>query len=98
WVELKHWIGYQKQNWSPSWYFANCAKPDVEKLLTIPEDGDKFMLVAFTPKPGSKDWNAGVEKFNTKFSPLAVCSLTNPSDYPDYFFLGLLRVSEGGQH
>ena len=99
WVELKHWIGTQNNtNFSPSQYFRvpskrsdSCAQC-VERLLAIPEDGDKFMLVPFTPKPGSKDWNAGVRDFNTMFAPLAVRSLTNPDDYPDYFFLGLLRV------
>jgi len=101
WVELKHWIGHQNnRDWTPSSYFLvppkrsdSCAQC-VERLLKIPEDGDKFILVAFTPKPGSKDWNAGVRDFNTKFSPLAVRSLTNPDDYPEYFFVGLLYVPE----
>lgn len=93
WVELKHWIGYQNnQNWSPYWYFTNTTSPAVERLLTMPEPGDKYMLVPFTPNPGSKDWDAGFKEFNTRFSPLTVRSLTNPSDYPEYFFLGLLHV------
>jgi hypothetical protein len=99
WVELKHWIGYQNnQQWRPSWYFTNNAKPAVENLLKICEAGDKYMLVLFTPKPDSNEWNSGVEEFNTKFPPLAVRSLTNPDDYPEYFFLGLLYVPEVGQH
>jgi hypothetical protein len=98
WVELKHWIGHQQQNWTPSWYFANCARPDVEKLLTRPKDDDKFMLVAFTPNPGSKGWKPGVEKFNAEFPQLAIYSLMNPDDYPDFFFLGLLHVPKRGQH
>jgi len=95
WVELKHWIGYQNETtYKPSSYFMNndFVKPVVERLLTIPGNGDKFMLVPFTPNPGSEDWNSGVKKFNNKFSHLSVCSLTNPGDYPDYFFLGLLHV------
>lgn len=99
WVELKHWIGYQNnQNWNPFWYFTNTARPAVERLLTIPEPGDKYMLVPFTPNPGSEKWNYGVEEFNARFPPPPVRSLTNPDNYPDYFFLGLLHVSEGGQH
>ena len=95
WVELKHWIGYQNNTcFSPSWYFRYTASPEVERLLMIPEDGDKFMLVPFTPNPGSEAWKAGVDKFNTKFSTLFVRSLTNPGDYPEYFFLGLLHVSD----
>jgi len=100
WVELKHWIGYQNETpYNPSSYFRvdndSCIKRDVEKLLTIPKDDDKFMLVPFTPNPGHEDWRAGVNLFNTNFSPLSVRSLTNPGDYPDFFFLGLLHVSEG---
>jgi hypothetical protein len=94
WVELKHWhIGTQNRTYyGCDWYFRNGVEPEVEKLLTIPEDGDKFMLVLLTKNPGPEEWDAGVRDFNTRFSPLSVCSLTNPSDYPDFFFLGLLRV------
>jgi len=93
WVELKHWIGYQNNTrFTPSWYFKYTTKSEVEKLLTIPGNDDKFMLVLFTPNPDPEDWRAGVEEFNTNFSPLCVRSLTNPSDCPSYFFLGLLRV------
>jgi len=105
WVELKHWhIGIQNnQLYDCHWYFttanhSSCVKPDVEKLLRIPEDGDKFMLVLLTKNPGSEGWNSGVEEFNTMFHPLSVHSLTNPSDYPEYFFLGLLHVLEEVQH
>jgi len=99
WVELKHWhIGTQNNgNYGCRWYFRHATQPDVEKLLMIPEDGDKFILVLLTMNPGSKDWTAGVEAFNAAFPQLSVCSLTNPGDYPDYFFLGLLHVPEGGQ-
>ncbi len=101
WVELKHWIGYQNETpYNPSSYFmtTTCVKPVVERLLTIPENSDKFMLVPFTPNPGSKGWNSGIEAFNTRFTSLSVRSLTNPDDYPEYFFLGLLHVPEGGRH
>ncbi|MGA9350543.1 MAG: hypothetical protein WBW48_17320 [Anaerolineae bacterium] len=105
WVELKHWhIGTQNNIYFGSdWYFktanhSSCVKREVEKLLKIPEDGDKFMLVLLTKNPGSGEWNSGVKEFNTKFSPLFVRSLTDPSDYPDFFFLGLLHVPEEGQH
>ena len=104
WVELKHWLSYETRTYyGCDWYFntarhSSCVKPDAEKLLRIPEDGDKFMLVLCTDNPNSKGWYSGIEIFNTRFSPLSVRSLTNPSDYPDFFFLGLLHVSEGGQH
>ncbi len=103
WVELKHCIGYyNNRRYDSSSYFRvdndSCIRRDVEKLLTRPKDDDKFMLVPFTPNPGSEDWRAGVDLFNTNFSPLSVRSLTSPSDYPDFFFLGLLHVADGGQH
>jgi hypothetical protein len=99
WVELKHWIGYQNNTpYDSSSYFRvdnnSCIKRDVKKLLTRPKDDDKFMLVPFTPNPGPEDWRAGVNLFNTNFPPLSVRSLTNPDDYPKYFFLGLLHVSD----
>lgn len=99
WVELKHCIGYYDNRcYDSRSYFSldndSCIKRDVEKLLVIPKDGDKFILVPFTPNPGSEDWRSGVDAFNTNFSPLSVRSLTNPDDYPDYFFLGLLHVPE----
>ena len=97
WVELKHCIGYyNNRRYDSSSYFRvdndSCIKRDVEKLLTRPKDDDKFMLVPFTPNPGPEDWRAGVDLFNANFSPLSVRSLTNPDDYPKYFFLGLLHV------
>jgi len=88
WVELKHWNTY----WGRCWYFNNYIKPDVEKLLKMRKDGDKFILVLCTKNPGPKEWNAGVNQLIPNFPPLAVRSLTNPGDYPDYFFLGLLHV------
>jgi hypothetical protein len=107
WVELKHWIRNQNgTDWYGNyWYFktnhSSCVKPDVEKLLKIPGDGDKFMLVLCTDNPRSNDWNSGVQEFNKRFSQNLQCflnSLTNPDDYPEYFFLGLLHVAEKDQH
>lgn len=98
WVELKHWIGCQKNTpYNPSSYFCQYNKSDIKKLSKIPKSGDKFMLVLYTPKPNPKKWNDGVNNFNKKFSKNLQCSLkplTEPDDYPDYFFLGLLRVSK----
>jgi hypothetical protein len=103
WVELKHFAGHQdNKDYPPSWYFNpnnhNYIKSDVDKLLKIEDDSDKFILVLYTPNPGSQEWNAGVTRFNANFPQPSVCSLTNPDDYPEYFFLGLLRVSRGDQH
>jgi hypothetical protein len=100
WIELKHWhIGTQNNTYYGSdWYFkttnhGSCVKPDVEKLLKISKDSDKFMLVLLTMNPGPEEWDSGTKGFNAKFPPLFVRSLTDPKDYPDFFFLGLLHVT-----
>jgi len=98
WIELKHWlIGYQKgTRWTANSYFGDASsvgiKPDVEKLSTLPEN--MFLLILATSNPGKTDWESGTQKFNTKFKPLKVKSLTNPKDYPSIYFFGLLKVEE----
>jgi len=95
WVELKHLI---KADFAPSQYFTLSEERSdsyaycVKRLLTIPENSDKFMLMLFTPNPRPKGWNDEVNAFNAEFLKLAMHPLTNPDEYPDYFFLGLLRV------
>jgi len=101
WVELKHWIRTQNNTdwYHNNWYFktanhSSCVKPVVENMLNICGDGDKFMLVLCTDKPDLRDWTNGVEAFNNNGVNGHVESLTIPTDYPDYFFLGLLHVSD----
>lgn len=48
-----------------------------------------------TANPGLEDWEAGIEKFNQKFAPLKLLGLTSPSDFPDAYHLGLLKVGRG---
>ena len=97
WIEIKHWlIGYQKgTRWTASSYFVDTSsvgiKPDVEKLTMIPT-GEKFLLVLATANPGKTDWSSGIRKFNSKFKPLCIKGLTNPSDFPPSYFLGLLGI------
>lgn len=97
WIEIKHWlIGYQKgTRWNASTYFADASsvgiKPDVKKLIDIPK-GRKFLLILATANPGENDWSSGIKKFNSKFQPLYVKSLTNPNNFPPFYFLGLLSA------
>lgn len=97
WIELKYWlIGYQKgTKYGANFYFGDPSsvgiKPDVEKLNTITDEG-KFILVLAVANPGSDEWSNGIDNFNRKFSPLHLKSLTDPTDYPDSYFLGLLSV------
>jgi hypothetical protein len=99
WLELKHFqIGRQGEyRWIASNYFTDKSigiYRDVEKLTKI-EQGDKYILVLATKNPEYEkngDWLQGVDKFNRKFTPLRIGSLTNPSDFPQSYFLGLLEV------
>ncbi len=97
WIELKHWlIGYQKgYKYNAQFYFGDPSsvgiKPDVEKLNEIVE-GNKFLLILTTANGGMDDWTDGVNRFNRKFSPLHIKSLTIPADFPGFYYLGCLEV------
>lgn len=97
WLELKHWlIGYQKgTRYNAQFYFGDPTsvgiRPDAEKLNGI-QGGGRYLFVLATANPGVPDWSSGVEKFNSKFSPLRLESLTSPTEFPDSYFLGLLSV------
>ncbi len=97
WIELKHWlIGYQKgYKLNAQFYFSDPTsvgiKPDVEKLAKIKE-GSKYLLILTTVNPGEKEWLDGVIGFNKKYPSLLLKSLTNPADFPQSYFLGLLEA------
>lgn len=96
WIELKHFqVGTQSgRYWRASGYFGSKSYgiyDDVAKLQEV-VSGDKYILVLATKNPGHDDWSRGVDKFNEKFSPLAIQSHTDPSDFPTTYFLGLLEV------
>lgn len=97
WLELKHWhIGKQNNTYyGAPWYFKNkqstCIYGDVEKLKHLQSD-TTYILVLATHNPGIQEWEEGIAIFNSKYAPLKVESLTKPYDYPDNYFLGLLRI------
>ncbi len=99
WIELKHFqIGRQgEQRWIASSYFGNKSigiYDDVDKLNKI-ASGDKYILILATKNPEFEengDWSKGVDRFNHKFMPLQIRSLTDPSNFPQSYFLGLLEV------
>jgi len=97
WIELKHWlIGYQRGTpYNAQFYFGDPTsvgiKPDAEKLSGL-SNGGKYLLILTTANPALKDWSDGVEKFNRKFSPIQLNSLTNPIDFPNFYYLGLLEI------
>jgi hypothetical protein len=98
WIELKHWlIGKQKGFlYSPNFYFGDRTSigivKDVDKLLRVASPGSLWLLILLTANPGREAWLAGVEKFNSKFSPRGVNSLTRAEDFPRTYFLGVLEV------
>ncbi len=98
WLEIKHWlIGYQKGcKYEALFYFKDPKStgilPDVKKLVTI-SDGDKYLLILTTANPGQDLWLKGIAQFNQKFRPLTLKVLTFPQDFPDYYFLGLLKTA-----
>jgi len=97
WIELKHWlIGYQKgYKLNAQFYFSDPTsvgiKPDVEKLVKVRE-GSKYVLILATANPGEQEWFNGVTWFNKKYPSLSLKSLTNPAEFPQSYFIGLLQV------
>ncbi len=97
WLETKHWlIGYQKgYKYNANFYFGDPTsvgiKPDVEKLSVIKSD-NKYMLILTTANPGREEWLNGIQKFSNKFSNFEIESLTDPNEFEDFYFLGLLKI------
>ena len=98
WIEVKHWlIGYQKgTKYNVNSYFTDRSTvgivDDVNKLTAI-VNGQKYLLIITTSNPGKDMWNQGVLNFIKKFKIPHLTSLTDPSDFPPSYFLGLLYLS-----
>jgi hypothetical protein len=97
WIELKHYlIGFQKDiEYRAYDYFNDPArgiKPDVDKLLSIASP-HRYALILMTRCPSLDDWDAAIKRFNDKFQP-CLQPLTNPNDFCDEFFLGLVSVTK----
>lgn len=96
WLEIKHWlIGYQKGcKYNTLFYFSDPSSvgitPDIKKLVNV-QDGDKYMLILATANPGENEWLEGIDRFNRKFTP-PLMPLTRPKKFPNYYFLGLLKI------
>jgi len=98
WIELKHWlIGEQRGNsYDPSFYFGDTEGviKDVDKLRSIHNEDKCWLLLLLTKNPGVVAWEAGLSKFNAKFYPYALKSCTNPKQFDQSYFLGLLQVTQ----
>lgn len=99
WVELKHWlIGYQKGvMYDASFYFSDPTSvgisQDAKKLTKVLDEG-KYILILATANPGEDKWQKGMAKFNKKFTPINIETLLQPKDFPDYYYIGLLKVGD----
>jgi hypothetical protein len=97
-VELKHWlIGYQKNTrWFARSYMTDNSSVgislDAKRLQQISRVPNYLFILA-TANPGTDDWNKGIEIFNTKFTG-KIDPLTTPKDFPDEYFIGLLKVED----
>ena len=96
WIELKHWVSEQKgTRYPPRFYFGDSSsvgiRPDIDALRSI-DSGAKFCLILMTVNPGNVDWDAGIQHFNEKYAPLHISGLNSPSDFPNSYHLGLLKV------
>ena len=101
WIELKHWhIGSQKgDKWLPYRYFRDKRYGpinDVQKLVDASKD-KAYLVILNTPNPGVDLWERGLFGFNEKFIPFKLLKINEPSTYPDYFFLGLVKVEYSQQ-
>lgn len=104
WIELKYLligndIKIKGRKCNAQFYFSHpkWIRSDAEKLSRI-QGGGKFLLILNTANPDIDDWSTGIDRFNkrsNKESP-SIClkSLTDPKDFPDYYYLGLLTVDE----
>jgi hypothetical protein len=98
WIEIKQWlIGAQHRvSYSPTSYFNDPTSvgiiQDVEKLSATPLPDQRWLMILLTKNPGTNAWDIGLEKFSKKFLPYNLLSLTSPTNYPDYYFLGVLQV------
>lgn len=97
WLELKHWlIGTQKGlAYRARAYFSDRAigiDADVEKLLGI-DSASRYVLILCTANPGSDPWEEGLARYAQKGGPGNVQCLTDPREFPEEFYVGLLKVA-----
>jgi hypothetical protein len=97
WIELKHWlIGRQKGvRYNAAFYFADPTSigisHDVKKLADI-SDGGRYLFILSTANPGHDAWEQGLLKFNQKFAPLSLKNVHQEIQYPESYFLGIVRA------
>lgn len=98
WIELKHWrIGIQNDVvFDAHFYFKDESSfcGDVSKLVQLPDrqNACKWMLILMTKNPGQTSWEKGIVRYRETFPANSLVPHTSPKDFPETFFIGLIRV------
>lgn len=56
-------------------------------------EAEVYLSILFTEKPSEHEWNKGLQYLEEKF-PGHFLPLTNPSTYPEEYFIALLKLSK----
>ena len=88
-IELKH-VSNSAVGTIPLFGYGQELNKDVKKLSLIP-DANRWVLVLRTPNPGSKEWQEGVSGVGYHL-PCKIVSHSDPDDFSERYFLGLLEV------
>lgn len=97
-IELKHWlIGNQKGTYyGPEWYAKdreNGIIGDVTKLAVLNQPENSWLLLLLTGNPKQEQWMKAIDAFNSKYAPKKLLPLSDPTAFPDSYFIGLLGVA-----
>ena len=98
WIELKHWyIGTYNTGHTVNalHYFKDTTSATIPNFVAkLPADWllPIYMLIVTTPNLGRSDWHAGIEHLRKSGHKRRFTPLTDPNDFPDSYFLGLLKL------
>jgi hypothetical protein len=93
WIELKHYyVGKQKgQRWRVI-DFIDDLEAECAKFKAVSAGDNAWILALCTVNPGNDDWQASIDRFNKNNKPVQLVSKTNPVDFPESYFIGVLNV------
>ncbi|MGD9537342.1 MAG: hypothetical protein AB7P52_05685 [Alphaproteobacteria bacterium] len=90
-IELKHLTDKQpfRQYFLPnnSGSYASQMTKMVESL-----NKNNYFLVFFTKNPGKEKWEKMILDFNNIYTKIYINDLTNPHNYPEYYFPALINI------
>jgi hypothetical protein len=97
-LELKHWlIGQQRgQQWNSRQHFNAAAKQLERQASDLSRfRGEGYFLILTTRNPGESDWSRGLQYIQERLRRrhISLQSITEPQQFPEHYFLGLLKVN-----